>query len=115
MNLPALYVASTEQLLGFLAISHQMGHLGAGLIIYAVMMALVGARQLSALPLVAVVIAELFNETVQAAFYGSWRTADTIGDIIWTVGLPLLLFLHAAWLNRHRTIAAIPSPVRLRR
>lgn len=112
MDLPALYVASTESLLSALAISHQLGHLAGGLILYAGALALIGTRRPSVLPLLLVMAAEIFNEAVQARFYGSWRMADTLGDALWTIMLPLLLFVHAIWLHRRRERVAAPLFVR---
>ena len=91
MDLPATYVATVESLLALLSISHELGHLGGGLMIYFGVLGIMAPRRVGWLPLLAVILAELFNESMQAAFYGDWRIADTLGDIGWTVTLPCLL------------------------
>ena len=103
MDLPATYVATTESLLATLSISHQLGHLNAGLIIYLGVQYALGTRRMSILPLLAVFAAEFGNEAIQAAYYGSWRTADTIADIGWTVFWPCMLFIHARYRHATRT------------
>ncbi len=95
MDLPAVYVATTESLLAMLSISHQLGHLNCGLILYVGSQYLLGARRGAILPLMIVFLAEAFNECVQASYYHSWRTADTLADIAWTVFWPCMLFAHA--------------------
>jgi hypothetical protein len=108
MDLPAAYVATTESLLATLSMSHQLGHLNAGLIIYLAVQYLLGARWGHILPLLAVFLAEFSNEALQAAYYGSWRTADTIADIGWTVFWPCMLFAHARYRRATRTRRGAP-------
>jgi len=95
MDLPATYVATVENLLALLSISRELGHLGGGLMIYFGILAFMAPRRAGWLPLLAVILAELFNESMQAAFYGDLRMADTLGDIGWTVTLPCLIFAFA--------------------
>jgi hypothetical protein len=109
MDLPAAYVATTESLLAMLSISHQLGHLGGGVILYFGTQYLVGPRRAALLPLLTVAWAELFNEAMQARHYGSWRTADTIADIGWTLFWPSIFFLYA--LHRRRQ----PAGAKVRR
>ena len=108
MDLPAVYVATTESLLATLSISHQAGHLCAGLIIYLGVLYLLSARWGHILPLLAVFLAEFGNETLQAAHDGSWRTADTIADIGWTVFWPCIVFVYGI----HRRRQPVRSKVR---
>jgi len=103
MDLPAAYVATTESLLATLSMSHQLGHLNAGLFIYLGVQYAFGARRTNLLPLLAVFLAEFGNESIQAAYYGSWRTADTIADIGWTVFWPCMLFALGRYRNATRT------------
>jgi hypothetical protein len=95
MDLPAAYVHTTESLLALLSISHQLGHLNGGLIVYFGVQYLTGPRRAPILPLLAVFLAEFVNESLQAAYYGSWRPADTLADIGWTVFWPCILYVHA--------------------
>ena len=98
MDLPAAYVHTTESLLAALSLSHQLGHLNAGLIIYLGAQYLLRARRgVQLLPLLAVFLAEFGNEAIQAAYYGSWRAADTMADIGWTVFWPCMLYAHARY------------------
>ena len=93
MDLPAVYVALTEESLRLLSISHEMAHLWGGLLLYRLFASLPQARRLPALPFLAVALAELTNETLQAAYYKSLRLDDTIADIGWTLSLPALLLI----------------------
>jgi len=96
MDLPATYVALTEGVLHTFSLSHEAGHFWAGVILYLAVLALPQARSVPALPFLAVLCAELFNESVQAAYYGSWRVADTLADIGWTLAVPAILFIAAS-------------------
>jgi hypothetical protein len=109
MDLPAAYVATTESLLATLTISHQLGHLGGGVILYFGAQYLVGSRRAPLLPLLTVALAELFNEAMQARYYGSWRTADTLADIGWTLFWPCIFFVYG--LHRRRQ----PARAKVRR
>lgn len=100
MDLPAAYVATTESLLATLSISHQLGHLSAGLIIYLVVRYALGSGRANLFALLAVFLAEFGNEALQAAYYGSWRMADTIADIGWTVFWPCAFFAYGLYRSR---------------
>ena len=57
---------------------------------------------------------ELVNETCDRVHYGSWRWADTVGDIVATLAWPLVLLLAietARWLRDSR---AQPAAARSR-
>ena len=109
MDIPALYVAATEYLLATLSLSHELGHLGGGLFLYFAVLGAVGVRRAGVLPLAAVLVAEGLNETIQALHYGSWRTADTLADIGWTVTLPFLLFAYGALMRPRAIVAPVPA------
>jgi hypothetical protein len=115
MDLPATYVATTESLLATLSMSHQLGHLNAGLIIYLGVQYLLDARRGDILPVLAVFLAEFGNEAIQATYYGSWRTEDTIADIGWTVFWPCMLFAHARYRQVSRRQVTRPHATRTRR
>ncbi len=106
MDLPAAYVASTEGLLAALSLSHEMAHFWGGLLLYVAASLLPGARRVAAFPFLTVLAAELCNESVQAAFYGAWRPADTGADIVWTLLWPLALFMG----THYRRHVLIPAP-----
>lgn len=105
MDLPAAYVAATEGLLAALSLSHEMAHFWGGLLLYVAAALLPGARRMAPFPFLTVLAAALFNESVQAAFYGSWRAADTGADIVWTLLWPLALFMGTHY-RRHAFIPA---------
>jgi hypothetical protein len=109
MDLPAAYVATTESLLAMLRLSHQLGHLNGGLILYLGSQYLLGGRRASFFPLAIVFIAEASNECIQAAFYHSWRLPDTLADIAWTVFWPCMIFAHARLRSQRRPAARILS------
>ena len=92
MDLPTLYVKTTEHLLHAAGLSHEMAHGAGGLLLYLAALALPVARRWSILPLLGVAFAELLNETLQASFHGSWRLPDTMADVAWTLCVPTLLW-----------------------
>ena len=106
MDLPAVYVALTEGFLHIVPISHPMAHLNGGLIIYLGMQFLMGTRRAALLPLLAVFFAEGLNECLEAAYYGSWRIDDTLGDIAWTVFWPCMLYVHSRYRRYRWAMAA---------
>jgi hypothetical protein len=108
MDFPSLYVTTTEATLRSLSLSHELAHLGAGLLLYFGVLGFMGSRRALVLPLAVVMLVEGLNEAVQAAHYGSWRVNDTFADIVWTVLLPLMLFAHAAF-GRWRASAMSPG------
>lgn len=109
MDLPAAYVATTQRLLDTLSMSHQLGHLNAGLIIYLGVQYVLGSGRATVLPLLAVFLAEFGNEAIQAAYYGSWRAADTIADIAWTVFWPCMIFAHDRYRHAVRSRRRAPT------
>ncbi|MCW2369327.1 hypothetical protein [Sphingobium sp. B11D3D] len=91
MDIPAAYVALTEGSLRFLAISHERAHLIGGLLLYALVAAWPLTRRHPALPFAVVALAELINESLQAAYYRSLRLDDTLADLVWTLAVSALL------------------------
>ncbi len=101
MDLPAAYVALTEGLLRIVPLSHPMAHLNGGLVIYLGMQLLMGTRRAALAPLLAVCFAEGLNECLEAAYYGSWRIDDTLGDVALTLFWPCMLYAHSRY-RRYR-------------
>ena len=68
-------------------------HIHAGLAV--LMLARVVTRRSlgSLVPLSVVVAAEAFNEIMDRLYYGSWRWADTLGDVANTLFWPLVICL----------------------
>lgn len=92
MELIDAYVATCEAFLAQTGISHPMAHLHVGLLIYVGVQIVLRTRRASSIALQAVYGAELVNEILQRAHYGSWRIEDTLGDIFLTVLWPTLLY-----------------------
>lgn len=68
-------------------------HVHAGLII--LLIARIATRKSlgSIVPLSFVFAAEAFNEIMDRLYFGSWRPADTLSDILHTIFWPVVLFV----------------------
>lgn len=104
MEIPALYVDGINDLLDSLGMSHPMGHLHAGLGIYVAMQMILRTRRASAIALQAVFGAEMVNEILQRAYYGSWRWEDTLGDIALTMLWPTILYAMSRYRRARWTV-----------
>ncbi|MET1754239.1 hypothetical protein ABVV53_02005 [Novosphingobium sp. RD2P27] len=80
----------TEALKAFTGMSPQMLHVHAGMAIYLASQLLLGSRRASWVALLVVLEIELFNEVMNYLFYGSWRWADTLSDIAFTLFWPTM-------------------------
>lgn len=114
MDLFALYVDLTEAIVRGLGMTHPMVHLQAGLLIYVSVQFLLRTRRASGIALQAVIGAELVNEIMERAFYGSWRWDDTLADIAVTVFWPAMLYLlstvrRARWTTQERKRSALSA------
>ncbi len=85
-------------------------HVHVGLLIFFGTALLLRGKVTSLWPLVAVTVAELFNECMDAAFFGSWHWSDTGSDVFHTLVWPILLSMGAVIF---RTRATPDSRVRL--
>lgn len=92
MDIADSYVALTEGLLRSLHMGHPLAHVHAGLAIYLGVQFVLRTRRASAIALQAVIGAELVNEILERAAYGSWRWADTSADIALTLFWPCALY-----------------------
>jgi hypothetical protein len=106
MLLAAYYVETTTDLLTRTGMTHEMGHLHAGLLIYVGMQMLLRTRRASSIALQAVIGAEIVNEILQRAYYGSWRWPDTLGDVALTVFWPTILYAAARYRRARWAIQA---------
>ncbi len=97
MDIFSLYVAFTDGLLRWADMSHPMAHMHAGLAIYVAVQFLLRTRRASGIALQAVIGAELVNEIIERAHYGSWRWDDTLADFALTIFWPSILYLMATW------------------
>ncbi|HEX7874893.1 MAG TPA: hypothetical protein VF475_18415 [Sphingobium sp.] len=93
MDIASDYVLFTRDVLDGLGMSHPMAHIHAGLMIYLGVQMLLRTRRASTIALHAVIGAELVNEVLDYSFYGSWRWADTLGDIALTLLWPAAFYL----------------------
>ncbi|MCW2394368.1 MULTISPECIES: hypothetical protein [unclassified Sphingobium] len=110
MDIPAAYVALVEGSLRFLAISHERGHLIGGLLLYAMVAAWPLTRRHPALPFAVVALAELINESLQAAYYRSLRLDDTLSDLVWTLAVPALLLALTQMIASDRAERGVARP-----
>lgn len=74
-------------------LSHSILHVHVGLLIYFSVRMIGGGERHPWLPVLVVVVAELFNESMDRIFYGSWRWMDTTGDIVNTILWPSVIVL----------------------
>ncbi|UAK24504.1 hypothetical protein [Sphingomonas nostoxanthinifaciens] len=98
MDWIAAYHRLTELIVGLVGGSDKLAHVHAGLIIYVGAQIVLRTRRANGLALQAVLLAEVLNETADRLFWGSWRWADTAGDMAATLLWPSLLYA----LSRYR-------------
>lgn len=97
MNIPALYAQLIQQIGDGTGMADSLLHVHAGM---AVLIAarVITRRSLSTpIPLLVVAVAELANEVLDRMHYGSWRWADTLGDVANTMFWPTVLFIGLRW------------------
>lgn len=92
MSIAATYVALTEWIVALMGGSHPIAHMHAGLAIYVAVQMITRDRRASLHGLITVAGAELANEIIEAAYYGSPRWGDTLGDIALTLFWPTILY-----------------------
>ena len=87
------YHAFKEGVVAAIGQSHQLLHVHVGLSIYVLAQVIWGTRR-GSLPAVGVVALFAFlNECLDEAFWGSWRTVDTLTDVGLTLAWPVTLML----------------------
>lgn len=92
MAIADTYVAFNEWLVSHMGDTHTLAHVQIGLAIYVVVQLVIRDRRASAHGLIYVIGAELANEILEAAHYGSMRWADTVGDVVTTLFWPIILY-----------------------
>ena len=97
MRLLVLYESAKDALAHDLGLSHPILHVHVGLGLY-VAAALLLRSFSSPWPLIAVAVAEAVNEALDRMAFGSWRFADTAGDVANSLFWPLVLFIAVRWL-----------------
>ena len=85
MNVAATYVEMNEWIVSCLGDAHALAHVHVGLAIYVIVQVFTRDRRASIQGLICVLGAELANEIIEAAHYGSMRWGDTLGDIAMTL------------------------------
>lgn len=116
MELADDYVSLCDALLNLSGMSHPLAHLNGGLAIYIGVQFALRTRRASGIALQAVFGAEIVNEILQRAHYGSWRVPDTMGDIATTVFWPTLLYAMAKYRRSRWKATAIKgqaAPLRI--
>jgi hypothetical protein len=114
IDLVATYHDWSEALIAATGASHATLHVSVGMGLFLLVQLLVDDRRASAFALAAVAYAEVTNEVLQFLYHGSWRWADTLGDIGATLFWPAaVLFVGTSrrrrWARRHAQAVAITS------
>ncbi len=93
MNIPALYHQFIDWIGDGTGMADSLLHVHAGMAIL-LLTRLVTKRSLATpWPLLVVCTAELANEALDRLHFGSWRWADTLGDVANTIFWPTVLCL----------------------
>jgi hypothetical protein len=87
--------------------SQTLLHVNGGLAIYLLFQLALGTRRGSWIALALLAQIELLNEILDRFHHGSWRFADTMGDMAATMTWPLLLVLASTY--RRRRWAALQA------
>lgn len=102
MDISTLYASFIQSIGDGTGMADSLLHVHAGM---AVLLAarLVTRRSLATpWPLLVVCIVEIANEVMDRLHYGSWRWADTLGDIANTLFWPSVLCLGLRWRRARR-------------
>ena len=98
----AHYAALKLELLRWSGFSDGMMHMQAGLLLF-LATAVAARRPFGAmLPLAAVVAAAAANELADRLVHGSWRSANSAHDLLFTLLWPLLLWVTSRYRLLHR-------------
>lgn len=92
MEIVGAYQAFTDIIEGTTGMSRPMLHVHAGMAIYLLGQLVLRNRRGAFLALVLVAEVAVFNEVMNRLYYGSWRWADTLGDLALTLFWPTLCF-----------------------
>ena len=92
-DIPALYHAWIEKIVDFTGFSHTMLHIHAGLFVLILARLITRKPLASFIPFTFVVAAEALNEVMNRLYYGSWRPADSVSDVVNTLFWPLMLWM----------------------
>lgn len=122
MDLISQYEALILAIVDFTGASHRELHVHAGLLIYCLSQLFLGTTRGSKRALAVTLFVELFNETMNRLYFGSWRPDDTLMDILATMAWPTALFgvsfirrrLYDIRVERYRTIRALMAVNRSR-
>jgi hypothetical protein len=106
MDIATLYIQNTCDALNAIGMTHPEAHIHAGLLIYVGMQLVLRTRRASGIALQAVFGAEMVNEILDRAFYGSWRWPDTLGDIALTMMWPTILYTAAKFRRARWTVGS---------
>lgn len=101
MNLPALYASLIQQIGDGTGMADTVLHIHAGMAVLFLARVVTRRSLATPVPLLVVVAAEAANEIMDRLQYGSWRPADTLGDIANTLFWPTVLFVGLRWRKAH--------------
>jgi hypothetical protein len=104
MDIAASYHAATEAIVAMAGGSDKLVHLNAGMAIYLGAQFLLRTRRASLRALQILFALEIANEVMDRFYYGEWRWADTVGDIVMTMLWPTVSVIVS--LHRRRQWAA---------
>lgn len=97
MDIPALYASFIRWIGDGTGMADSLLHVHAGMAVL-LLARLVTRRSLATpWPLLVVCLAELANEVMDRLHYGSWRWADTLGDVTNTIFWPAVLCAGLRW------------------
>ena len=107
--MPQKYEQLIEWIVRTTGLTHPELHIHCGMAILLLTRLVTGRRLHTMFPLFIVALAEGLNETMDRLNFGSWRPADTLGDIANTLFWPTILSLSALAMVRARRRAPAPS------
>ncbi|MET3436708.1 hypothetical protein [Sphingomonas sp. 1185] len=93
MDIPARYAAFIQWVGDGTGMADSLLHVHSGMAVLFLARILTRKSLATPIPLLCVALAEAGNEVLDRLHYGSWRWADTLGDIANTMFWPTVLFI----------------------
>jgi hypothetical protein len=90
-NIPLLYHSFIDWIGDGTGLPDAILHIHAGMLVLLLARVATGRSLGSFVPLSVVILAEAFNEIMDRITFGSWRPADTLGDIFNTLLWPTVI------------------------
>ena len=92
-NLPGLYAQIIQAIGDGTGAADTLLHVHAGMAVLFLTRVVTKRSLATPLPLIVVALAEAANEIMDRLHYGTWRLADTLGDVANTMFWPTVLFI----------------------